>query len=1141
MSTVQVNVQNNTVAAQPTNYIIQIVEQGQPVIDIVEPRVEVLTVNVPGVPGPKGEQGDIPAGFNQLTASFNAFTSSYNTGSFTGSFYGDGSQLTGIVSSKWTGSNPLTRQSDVQITGSLAILGSVTGTEFTGSGAGLTNIPASGITGLNLSRIATGSVTASVDVSSGSFQLVSGSSTFLYVNSSGNVGVSTTTPGAYKVYVNGNIGLPYGNKIEINGENYLDYNGINFGGQVNINARNNNRVYISINGTERLGVYNSGIVYVPTGPLLVRTSVDVGYSLDVNGSGAASGSLRAVSGSSFFDGNVGIGLPAPAYRLDVSSSASTGSFRVTHNGTTAMFITGGRVVVGNGTGGGGIFEVYNAGSRLNNILIGSGGNNFIGSTGGNFGLNLLSAGLAIGAGVLTPSAYLHVFGPSILGGNTLVNTTASAGFTFDVSGSARITNGLTVTGSFIANSITGSIFGTSSYAIQSLSSSYAETASYAPMYLPLSGGTVTGDLQVYGTASISYLNVTYESASIIYSTGSNQLGDAANDTQSLYGSVIIPTGSLYVSGSSRMNGGLTVATGSLRGEDRIYASSAGVGYGLTLNHYQITATVAGVSLAFGNASLGINSDGSILGLTHGAKPITNRANQYLGTMAANAFVWQTSLDPTNWSTYVSRMVMFANGNLILTSGSIEDTGYRMNVDGIGAPNGALRVSGSLVVSGSSLANPTLTVTNGGVQFGSTTGFNYDATNNRVGIGTNSPAYTLDVSGDTRLGISRAIVNSGTINALTLYTGTTGFTGNLILVNGSNGLGYVGIDGTGAFGWNDGSLILNANTANKSIILGNQGTANMRLFPSGDLVLQNGGTFVDSGYRLDVNGSGSASGGLRVVSGSTLLVGAGSTSATNALVVQNSSATSILTARNDGEVIIGSWLTVGVSQRYLYRSTNTSGIFTICNDSTVGARIDLYGSTHSTDPNYIFISASRATISSPVTVSGSLFVTRSVSIGTTVTGSALTVYKSGSTVVDVQGSTGQLFSVVDSMTGSLMSVNDISGIPLLSVNSNGAMYMNSATQNSITSSYVVYSIDSNSGNAAYFDYRVFSPITSGSRAGTLMAVWFGSSVEYTDTSTNDLIADTSGISLSADITGSLLRVNATVTTGSWNVKIGARVI
>jgi hypothetical protein len=39
------------------------------------------------------------------------------TGSFTGSYKGDGSQLTGIVSSKWTGSNPISRQGDVTVTG----------------------------------------------------------------------------------------------------------------------------------------------------------------------------------------------------------------------------------------------------------------------------------------------------------------------------------------------------------------------------------------------------------------------------------------------------------------------------------------------------------------------------------------------------------------------------------------------------------------------------------------------------------------------------------------------------------------------------------------------------------------------------------------------------------------------------------------------------------------------------------------------------------------------------------------------------------------------------------------------------------------------------------------------------------------
>ena len=46
--------------------------------------------------------------------------------------------------------------------------------------------------------------------------------------------------------------------------------------------------------------------------------------------------------------------------------------------------------------------------------------------------------------------------------------------------------------------------------------------------------------------------------------------------------------------------------------------------------------------------------------------------------------------------------------------------------------------------------------------------------------------------------------------------------------------------------------------------------------------------------------------------------------------------------------------------------------------------------------------------------------------------------SGSIILDIQGSQGELFSVTDSLSGSLFSVNDISGIPILNVNSNNTV-------------------------------------------------------------------------------------------------------
>ena len=42
--------------------------------------------------------------------------------------------------------------------------------------------------------------------------------------------------------------------------------------------------------------------------------------------------------------------------------------------------------------------------------------------------------------------------------------------------------------------------------------------------------------------------------------------------------------------------------------------------------------------------------------------------------------------------------------------------------------------------------------------------------------------------------------------------------------------------------------------------------------------------------------------------------------------------------------------------------------------------------------------------------------------------------SGGTVVDIQGSQGQLFSVTDDLSGSIFAVSDISGVPIFTVNS-----------------------------------------------------------------------------------------------------------
>ena len=125
------------------------------------------------------------------------------SGSFSGSFQGDGAGLTNVPASGVVGLN-LTQIATSSVTASVqnsSNIFTVTSASqevfnisnqgiLSGSGANLFNIPASGITGLNLSRVATGSVTASVDIGAASFTVESGSSTLMTVNPDGRIAVS---------------------------------------------------------------------------------------------------------------------------------------------------------------------------------------------------------------------------------------------------------------------------------------------------------------------------------------------------------------------------------------------------------------------------------------------------------------------------------------------------------------------------------------------------------------------------------------------------------------------------------------------------------------------------------------------------------------------------------------------------------------------------------------------------------------------------------------------------------------------------------------------------------------------------------------------------------------------------------------
>jgi hypothetical protein len=151
----------------------------------------------------------------------------------------------------------------------------------------------------------------------------------------------------------------------------------------------------------------------------------------------------------------------------------------------------------------------------------------------------------------TSSFVLNSQTGSMLSPYTLNSQTSS--FVTNAQTSSFVTN--SQTSSFVQNSQTSSFVTnsqTASFVLNSITSSMLQ-----PYVLSTQTGSMTmQNLTVTGTASIQYLSVIYETASVIYSSGSNQLGDATNDTQTLIGTIIV-SGSQSITGSLNVSGGIT--------------------------------------------------------------------------------------------------------------------------------------------------------------------------------------------------------------------------------------------------------------------------------------------------------------------------------------------------------------------------------------------------------------------------------------------------------------------------------------------------------------------------------------------------------------------------------------------------------
>jgi hypothetical protein len=123
------------------------------------------------------------------------------------------------------------------------------------------------------------------------------------------------------------------------------------------------------------------------------------------------------------------------------------------------------------------------------------------------------------------------------------------------------------------------------------------------------------------------------------------------------------------------------------------------------------------------------------------------------------------------------------------------------------------------------------------------------------------------------------------------------------------------------------------------------TEKMRLYNSGNLVIQDGGTYADAGQRLQVYGD-------------TLMKGSGNTNATNALTVQNSDGSQIFNAVNNGFLFIGN---AGSRRPYItnYSAETTQSI------SGRGIGFVYNGGPNIPQPAFLFTSSSNLAYTSNI--------------------------------------------------------------------------------------------------------------------------------------------------------------------------------
>jgi hypothetical protein len=397
------------------------------------PNTNVIVVTSPGPSGQKGDRGD-----RGLPGTINSNSGLNITGSsiFSGSADGDptlsvigSAVITGSLTV--SGSNTFINIGPAQFTGSTSILGTLAVNGIiSGSGAGLTNIPASGIVGLNLNRIALGTVTASVSTGSTLFNVSSDNDSKFSINSAGQVNIP--------------------NILNVQGQTILGNTAI-----VGSATINNSPILTAATlASNRITDSNISASVSSTGKAFNVTNGPTSL-MSVDQQGAISGSGLYVSGSAIYVNGPTIRLYGNATLNDaaITTTATTTTDRIQSGTVTASVAT-----LGNA------FTLQDSGNTLftistTGILSGSGAKLYNIPASGIVGLNLSQIASGSVSASISPDRGFIVNANSEITGTLIVTQGITSSFSgsFQGDGSGLVIPASSITGLNLSQVATGSV------------------------------------------------------------------------------------------------------------------------------------------------------------------------------------------------------------------------------------------------------------------------------------------------------------------------------------------------------------------------------------------------------------------------------------------------------------------------------------------------------------------------------------------------------------------------------------------------------------------------------------------------------------------------------------------------------------